>query len=45
MKLLAMTQKEARKEVNSYNGFDLCADYFRHTVLPLIGNPEGKPIA
>jgi hypothetical protein len=44
LNLLKMTQKEARKEVHSYNGFELCADYFRHTILPLLGNPEGKPL-
>ena len=44
LNLLKMTQKEARKEVHSYDGFELCADYFRHTILPLLGNPEGKPL-
>lgn len=44
LKLLSMSQKEARKEVHSYQGFEPCADYFRHTVLPLLGNPEGKPL-
>ena len=42
LKLLTMSQKEARKEVNSYKGFEPCADYFRHTVLQLLVNPSGK---
>lgn len=39
LKLLTMTQKDARKLTNSYKGFDICADYFRLTVLPLLANP------
>lgn len=41
LKLLSMSQKEARKEVNSYIGFEPCADYFRHTILQLLVNPSG----
>ena len=42
LKLLTMSQKEARKEVNSYKGFEPCSDYFRQTILPLLVNPNGK---
>ena len=42
LKLYTMNQKDARKEINSYKGFEGCADYFRHTCMQLLLNPEGK---
>jgi len=44
VKLLGMSQKDAKKEVNSYKGFEVCHDYFRHTVMNLIHKPEGNLI-
>ena len=39
LKLFTMTQKDARKETNTFKDFEVCADYFRLTVLPLLANP------
>jgi len=41
IKLLGLSQKEAKREVSKYKNFDRCMDYVRNVIYPLIeyGNP------
>jgi hypothetical protein len=36
LKLLSLSQKEAKKEVSKYKNFDRCMDYVRNVIYPLI---------
>ena len=44
IKLLGLSQKEAKKEVSKFKNFDRCMDYVRNVIYPLIeyGNPIVK---
>ena len=42
IKLLGMSQREAKKEVVKFKNFDRCMDYVRNVVYPLIDYAKDK---